>query len=46
MLATRVGLFTGPKLQPPAKAVTEVETPAMVRTPDGRSSVYTPGYEV
>jgi hypothetical protein len=40
---TFVGRFTGPWRVAPTKAVTEVETPTMVRAPDGTSCTYTPG---
>jgi hypothetical protein len=35
----------GPRLKYPRKAVLDVLTPVMVRTPLGISSIYTPGYE-
>jgi hypothetical protein len=38
------GLFTGPFRARPMKAVMEVATPVIVRTPLGISSTYTPGY--
>jgi len=39
MLVTRIGWPTGPKPLAPTNAVTDVDTPVMVRTPDGRSSM-------
>ena len=37
------GSFSGPRRVRPTKAVIEVATPTMVRTPLGISSIYTPG---
>jgi hypothetical protein len=39
----RTGWFTGPCSARPMKAVIEVATPVIVRTPLGTSSMYTPG---
>lgn len=37
------GSLTGPRSARPTKAVIEVATPEMVRTPEGTSTTYTPG---
>ncbi|GAA1924149.1 hypothetical protein GCM10009716_35640 [Streptomyces sodiiphilus] len=41
---TVTGWFTGPRRVWPTKAVTEVVTVLIVRTPPVSSSIYTPGY--
>jgi len=42
-LVISVGVSTGPFGARPTNAVVDVETPVIVRTPLGISSIYTPG---